>query len=69
MAYWLNLKNCCVPDIGLVIVFCPLTTTGAGRLVVQLADGPRLVADCKVNPVALVGQVKTTFGPEEIIVS
>ena len=50
-------------------MFCPLTTTGAGELVVQTADGPRLVVDCSVKPVALVGHVKITPGPERIIVS
>ena len=49
-------------------MFCPLTTTGAGELVAQTADEPRLVVDCRVKPVALVGHVKTTLGPEGIIV-
>jgi hypothetical protein len=48
--YWLNLKNCCEPVMGLVTVFCPLTTTGAGELVAQTADEPRFVVDCTVNP-------------------
>jgi hypothetical protein len=43
--YWLKRKNCCVPEMGLVTVFCPLTTTGAGEFVVQTADEPRLVVD------------------------
>ena len=30
---------------------------------------PRFVVDCKVNPMALVGHVKITFGPEGIKVS
>ena len=51
-------------------MFCPLTTTGAGALVVQkTADEPRLVVDCKVNPVASVGHVKMVFSPEGIKVS
>jgi hypothetical protein len=28
--YWLNLKNCCVPEIGFVTVNWPLTTTRPG---------------------------------------
>ena len=31
--------------MGLVTVFCPLTTTGPGELVVQTADAPRFVVD------------------------
>ena len=62
-------KNCCAPEMGLVTVFCPLTTTGAGELVVQTAGETRFVVDCKVNPAALVGHVKITYGPEGIIVS
>ena len=49
-------------------VFCPLTVPGAARLVVT-ADEPRFVVDCKVNPVALVGQLKMTFAPAGVIVS
>jgi len=58
--------------MGLVTVFWPAVTTGAGELVLQTADEPRLVVDCKVNPAALVGQVKTIpLGgtPESKIVS
>ena len=40
------------------MVFCPLTTTGAAELVVQLADEPRFVVDCKLNPMAVIGHVK-----------
>ena len=49
-------------------MFCPLNTTGAGELVVQTADEPRFVVDCRVKPVALVGHVKITLAPEGIIV-
>ena len=55
--------------MGLVTVFRPLATTGAGELVVQTADEPRFVVDCRVNPVALVGQVKITLAPEGMMVS
>ena len=48
--YWLNRKNCCVPGMGLVEVYWPLTMTGAGRFVVQTCEA-RLVVDCKANPV------------------
>src|ERR1700675_4205630 len=66
--YWLNRKNCCVPEIGLVTVFCPLTTTGAGELVVQ-TDDARLVVDCRLKPVELVGHIKKNCCPEGRIVS
>ena len=66
--YWLSRKNFCVPEMGLVTVFCPLTTTG-GELVVQTANESRFVVDCKVNPVALVGHVKITLAPEGMMVS
>src|ERR1019366_5188029 len=55
--------------MGLVTAYCPLTTTGAGELVVQTADEPRFVVDCRVNPVALVGHVKITLAPEGMMVS
>ena len=47
--HWLNRKNCCEPEIGLVTVFCPLTTTGPGELVVQTGE-TRFVVDCRLNP-------------------
>ena len=34
------------------------TMTGGGDTVVQATGGTTLVADCKVNPAALVGHVK-----------
>src|SRR5437016_11865232 len=37
----LSRKNCCVPAKGWVTVFWSLTTTCAGRLVVQIAEEPR----------------------------
>ena len=42
--YCANRKNCCVPVIGLVTKYCPLTPTGAGRLVVQTGER-RFVVD------------------------
>src|SRR5438105_3700195 len=54
--------------MGFVTVFCPLTTTGAGELVVQTGD-TRFVVDCKVNPAALAGHVKIMFVPEAPMVS
>src|SRR5438477_12628378 len=71
-AHWTSRKNCCGPVMGLVTVFWPAITTGAGELVTQAAGETRLVVDCKVNPAALVGQVKTIpLGgtPESKIVS
>ena len=48
--------------MGLVTVFWPLTTAGSGETVVQITDGTRFVVDCKVKPVALVGQLnRMTF--------
>jgi hypothetical protein len=55
--------------MGLVTVFCPFTSTGAGRLVVQIADEPRFVVDWSLNPVALVGQLSRTFPPAGVMVS
>src|SRR5712671_3722812 len=55
--------------IGLVTAFCPLTTTGAGGLVIQTAGETRFVVEIKVNPGALVGHVKTTFAPERKMAS
>src|ERR1035437_1886140 len=52
-----------------VTVFLPLTMTGTGETVLQTADETRFVLDCKVNPAALVGHVKTTLVAERIIVS
>ena len=43
--------------------------TGPGETVLQTAGETRFVVDCKVNPAALVGHVKITFTPEEIMVS
>ena len=67
--YWLNRKNCCVPEIRLVTAFCPLTTTGSGETVVQTAGETRFVVDCKVNTLASVGHVKIRFGPERVTLS
>ncbi len=55
--------------MGLVTAFCLLTMTVAGETVVQTADETRFVEDCKLNPAALVGQVRMTFVPEGMIVS
>ena len=53
-----------MPEIGFVTAFCPLITTGAGKFVVQIGE-TRFVVDCNLKPVASVGHVKITFGPEE----
>ena len=53
--------------IGLVTVFCPLTMTGAGRLVVQ-TDETRSVVDCRVKH-KLPDQVRITLSPTRLIVS
>ena len=54
--------------MGLVTVFCPLTTTEPGETGVQTGGETRSVVDCKVNPAALVGHDKITFASEEMIV-
>ena len=45
-----------------------LTTTGAGETALQTAGETRFVVDCRAKPVALAGQVKTTFVPERMMV-
>ena len=67
--YWLNRKNCWVPEIRLVTAFWPSMTTGPGETAVQTAGETRFVVDCKVNPTALVGHVKIIFCPEGTTVS
>jgi len=59
--YWLNRKNICKPEIGLVTANCPLTVIQSGEA--------RFVVDCKVNPVALVGHVKITSVPKSVMAS
>ena len=54
---------------GLVTTFCPLTTTGPGETLLQTTDETRFVVDCKVNPAILVGHIKTTFVPEDFMIS
>jgi hypothetical protein len=39
-----------------VTVYWPVTMTGTGETLIQTGVR-RLVVDCKVNPVALVGQI------------
>ena len=53
--YWLNRKNCCLPEVGLITTFSPPMTTGGEELVLQTADEPRFVVDCKVKP-AVIGR-------------
>ena len=53
----------------MVTVFCPSRTTGPGEIADQTAGEPRLVVDSKVNPLTLVGQVKTTLVPERMMAS
>ena len=48
----------------MVTVNWPLTVAGAGETALQADGGVRLVADCKANPSAFVGQVRTAFVPE-----
>ena len=60
-------KNIRDPDMGLVTTFWPPTTTGDGETVLQTAAEPRFGEDCKVYPVALVGQLKTILVPGLLI--
>ena len=46
-----------------------MTTTGFGETEVQVAGETRLVVDCRVNLVALVGQLRITLVPEAVMVS
>ena len=50
--------------MGLVMVNCPLTMAGAGRTGFQAAGETRVGGDCKLNPVELVGHVKTILAPK-----
>ncbi len=47
--YWLNRKNCCIPEIGFVTVYWPLTTAGTASLVFHSPD-VRSPADCSLYP-------------------
>ena len=62
--YRINRKKCCLPEIALLTVFCPLMTTGAGETALQPVVETRFVLDCKVRPVKLVGQVKMILVPK-----
>ena len=46
-----------------------MTAYGSGETVVQTVGGTRLVVDCKVNAMALVGHVTIAFVPERMIAS
>jgi hypothetical protein len=58
--YWLNRKNCWVSEIGLVTIFCALTTTGAGEAVAQTIGSARFVAVSKLKLGAHVGHDRRT---------
>src|SRR5436190_12941031 len=62
-------KNCWVPEMVFVTVFCPFTRTGILKTGVQTVGGVRVAVACKVNPEALVGHIRTTLGPDGNIVS
>src|SRR5665213_755434 len=53
--------------MGLVTVFCPSTTTGNGKFVFQRPGESKVAVDCNLNPVVVVGHVKTTFVPERVM--
>lgn len=55
--------------MGLVTAFWSLMMVGGGETVVQTVGETRFVVDCRVNPAALVGHVKTTSASERNIVS
>ncbi len=52
-----------------VTTFCWLMMAGAVEFVFQGVGEARLVANSRVKPVALVGQVKRTFVPAEVMVN
>ena len=56
-----------MPEIGFVTMFWPLITVAGEEIVVQIADGPRFVLECRLNPLADVGQLKITFDPVRLI--
>ena len=66
--YWLNLKNCQVLEIGVVRLFWPLTTTGAGETGVHTGE-IKFVVDCRVNPVERADHDRIIVGRESVIVS
>jgi hypothetical protein len=49
--------------MAFVTTLLVLTMTGSGETVFQATGGFKFVADCKVNPVALAAQDKTTLVP------
>src|SRR5690349_4911529 len=55
--------------MALVTTFSPLTTSGPGETISQMAGGTRLVLDSKANPAASAGHLKTTSGPERAMLS
>ena len=61
-------KNRLVPEIPFVTTLFVFTTTGTGNVLLQM-DEVRLVANCRVNPVALVGHSTRTFVPEGMMVN
>ena len=55
--------------MALVTALFVFTTTALGETLLQTVGETRFVADCKVNPVKLVGHVKTTLAPARMMVS
>ena len=68
-AYWLNLKNCCLPEMEFVTVFCPVDDDEKCLRVVVQTGELRFVVDCRVNPEAVFVHVSTTLVPAGRIVS
>jgi hypothetical protein len=60
--HWLNLKNCCEPEMGLVTVFCPFMITVPEATGIHTGE-TRLVQDSTFAVVRFVGHVNTTFRP------
>ncbi len=50
-------------------MFCALTTTGDGRLVVQVGDWPRFGVDWRLKPAELVGHDNVRYGAKRLMVS
>src|SRR5271169_2731351 len=60
-------KNMFEPVMGLVTALLVLTMAGAVETVVQTVGETKLVVDCNVKPVALVGHSKTKLAPERMV--
>ncbi len=49
-----SLKNCCEPEMGLMMTFCPLMKIRGVELVCQATGGTRLVVNSTLAPSAVM---------------